>query len=70
MPTEKRQRQKEGRRARLEAMRRIERRRRAVRRVVWVVVIAAVVTTLAKYGALVRSIFGGCFQLSLVSTVV
>ena len=43
MPTEKRQRQKEGRRARLEAERKDQKRRQLLRRIVIVVVIAAVV---------------------------
>jgi len=43
VPTDKRQRQKEGRRARLGALRRVERRRRLVRRTIWVVVIAAAI---------------------------
>lgn len=43
MPTEKRERQREGRRTRLEAVRKVERRRRTVRTATWVVVIAAVI---------------------------
>lgn len=43
MPTAKRQRQKEGRRARLEAVRKVQQRRRLLRRAAWVVVIAGVV---------------------------
>lgn len=50
MPTEKRQRQKEGRRVRLEALRRQEKRRRAIRRSIWIVVIAgAIIGTIIPF---------------------
>ncbi len=50
MPTDKRRRQKEGRRARLEALRKQEQRRRSVRRAVWIVVIAgAIIATIIPF---------------------
>ncbi|MHB8498792.1 MAG: hypothetical protein ACYDES_12560, partial [Acidimicrobiales bacterium] len=43
MPTEKRQRQKEGRRARLEAQQKAQKRKRSIRRVITIVVVLAFV---------------------------